>query len=303
MVGPRKVFPLLGVATVAVILLTSAATYRTYRYVQHDPSFCTNCHIMDQAYSRWLESAHSQVSCHACHRPDLADNLHQLWVYWTDPPDKPTHAPEIENSVCFQCHRTGEDARADAPAAPLDDVLTEAGHAEHVGRQKIQCIRCHSTSLHRFEPPSDICVSCHKHEALEGSGMRQHCTVCHVYTATGRDSLLPQREDCLGCHEAFGVGEEVFPGEAAPDRPAPVMRWACGECHKPHSQPRLTAADCRTCHQAALGAVPLHASPGHTDCLTCHRPHLWKPADTRACAACHGDRAEHSTGLACTTCH
>ena len=32
--------------------------------------------------------------------------------------------------------------------------------------ERIQCIRCHSTSLHKFVPPEEICKQCHKEKSL-----------------------------------------------------------------------------------------------------------------------------------------
>ena len=147
---------LLVVAGIGVLTVLSAS-YATYDYVQHDPDFCTSCHIMDDAYALWADSTHSEVTCHACHTPDLAANLRQLWVYLTDPPEKPTHRPEVENAVCYECHRTNGDNGHVHEG--WENVLEQTGHAEHVGVQKIQCVRCHSTSLHYFEAPADLCKS------------------------------------------------------------------------------------------------------------------------------------------------
>ena len=176
--------------------------------------------------------------------------------------------------------------------------------AWHVGKQRIQCVRCHATSLHKFVPPSDVCKECHKHETLEGTGMDQHCTSCHAFKAINRDTLRPAREDCLECHQEMQVGVEIFPeniegGEAAP------MAWKCGKCHKPHTKLKLDMADCKACHEEKIGDSELHAVEDHAECTNCHKPHLWRPDVPKTCTEdCHSDKDEsHTEGNDCTDCH
>ena len=278
-----------------------AVSYKAYDYVQHDPSFCTSCHTMDDAHELWATSEHSKVTCHACHTPDLASNLHQLWVYMTDPPDKPRHHAEVPNDVCYSCHRVEGDGRERQPSRA--NVLKQAGHIEHVVKQKIQCVRCHSTSLHSFNPPDDLCVSCHKHQSLLSSGMDQHCTFCHDYRATGRESLQPTRDDCLSCHDVMQVNGEIFPAYDAVDSEDLPMNWDCGDCHKPHSQPNSSTEDCADCHEVELDLFEIHANEFHEDCIDCHRPHLWGVDDAKVCLECHEDATEHAEGEFCVDCH
>jgi hypothetical protein len=290
---------LLITGAVVLVIAVGWTGFSTYHYVQHDPGFCTNCHIMTDAFDRWEESVHNQIECHACHAPDLGANLRQLWVYWTEPPEAPRHAPELENSVCYECHHTGDTEHPEA--TPKDqqwrEVLAEAGHAEHVGKQRIQCIRCHSTSLHAFVPPSEICASCHKHNTLANSGMAQHCTSCHPFKAID-DGLLPHRSECLNCHEHLDVGGVPFPdGEGVP------MHWDCAKCHKPHSKSFIDSEDCRSCHAAAIAESEIHKNPAHGECLNCHSPHIWRLESRSNCERCHADRDEHYPGVSCSNCH
>ncbi|MDF1562725.1 MAG: cytochrome c3 family protein [Deltaproteobacteria bacterium] len=304
--------PSLG-RTARIVVLVGAAVFaligwRTYSYVQHDPTFCTSCHIMDDAYDKWAGSVHQQVTCHECHANDIQANLRQLWVYWTEPPEKPQHRPEVENSTCYECHRVGG-AAGDHDAGKNEDpnwkhVLAESGHAWHVTKQRIQCIRCHSTSVHQFVPPSQVCVECHKHENLEKTSMDEHCTSCHAFKAINRESLKPARSDCLGCHEEMQVSAEVFPKHVEEAKDAP-MAWDCGKCHKPHTKPKLESADCKGCHQEKLKDSDLHAVADHDVCTNCHLPHSWYPDVPKTCQAeCHSDKTEeHTEGNVCTDCH
>ncbi len=292
----------LAITLIAVSAIVIALTgYKVYDYTQHDPAFCSNCHTMDEAYEKWAESVHVGITCHDCHRPNLKSNLHQLYVYMTDPPDKPRHKPELENSICTRCHNVeGEPAEGSvAGMGHWQAVLAEAGHQEHVGKQKIQCIRCHSPSLHHFEPEQELCTECHKHTTLEKTAMDQHCTLCHKFKATGREDLRPVREDCLECHQFMQIDAEIFPddGESSP------MHWDCKACHKPHSKPLLGEEDCRECHEPQLADSAIHSVASHSQCLTCHRPHSWKIDHTASCMSCHSDKEEHSVGMACNTCH
>ncbi len=296
-----RITPVLAIALMVVLAVVSLAGYKTYDYVQHDPAFCINCHIMDEAYDKWSDSVHSEITCHDCHIPKLSSNIKQLYVYLTDPPEKPRHRPELENSICVRCHNS-------EPGAVSDDekgnghwqaVMAEAGHREHVGKQKIQCIRCHSTSLHQFEPPEKICQECHKHTTLEESVMDQHCTSCHQFRAVEREHLRPQRQDCLECHRWLQVSAEIFPDDGEHGS----MHWECSECHKPHSKPLMGRADCLQCHESQLEESPLHGPEAHAECTSCHQPHGWQVNPETSCMMCHGNRAEHADGIACNVCH
>lgn len=290
---------IISVAAVAVVGFGWIG-FSTYQYIQHDPSFCTSCHIMDEAYGRWSESVHSVIDCHACHTPNLKANLRQLYMYWTNPPEKPRHAPELENSVCYKCHHTGDPEHPEATLAGEQwrEVLAEAGHQEHVKVQRIQCIRCHSTSLHKFVPPTEICKECHTRLNLGDSRMSDHhCLSCHSFKATGRESLRPIREDCLKCHKAMHVGTESFPESGAP------MHWDCRQCHKPHDKQFLDVEDCKGCHASQIENSPIHAVATHTTCTQCHKPHTWKIDPKTSCMECHAGREEHAFGNACNMCH
>ncbi len=289
-------------AVIVVLAIVFALTgYKVYDYTQHDPAFCTSCHIMDEAYEKWADSVHSDITCHDCHRPNLKSNLNQLYVYLTDPPEKPRHKPELENSICVRCHHTngGKTEGQVSGLGHWQAVLAEAGHQEHVGKQKIQCIRCHSPSLHDFEPQQQLCEECHKHTTLEKSAMDQHCTVCHKFKAVGREGLRPNRDDCLECHQFMQVGSEIFPdgGESA------MMHWDCKECHKPHTKPLMSDDDCRECHEIQLAESAIHTVASHSECLSCHRPHSWKVNHESTCMICHAGKEEHAIGNACNDCH
>lgn len=299
--SPKVRYTILGIGAFFVVG-GGVSAYATFDYTQNNPRFCTSCHIMDDAFQRWSKSEHSKESCHACHPADLGANLRQLYVYATNPPDKPRHGAEVENHVCFNCHRVDGDEEAKIPAEEKwKDVLAESGHTEHVKKQKIQCVRCHSTSLHSFSPPEDLCTSCHKHTKMVGNSMDAHCTSCHAFTATERKSLLPARSDCLTCHADMQVHAEVFPeAEKKTDSP---MQWECGRCHKPHTQMALAYRDCEGCHADAIAKSDIHKVKAHYQCMGCHKPHLWKVTTQEPCLVCHKGKEKHADGEVCASCH
>lgn len=290
------------------LLVFLVAGLKTFTYVQYDAGFCTSCHIMDDAYVKWSDSVHSKVTCHECHANDIAANLRQLWMYWTNPPDKPVHRPELENSICYECHRTeGQSDEYPDTDPQWEHVMAEAGHKQHVDIVKIQCVRCHATSLHSFAPPSEICVECHKDESLEKTGMDEHCTACHAFKAINRKSLLPTRAECLGCHEEMQIGEEIFPDANGTGDEKPLMHWDCGKCHKPHTKMIPDSKQCRTeCHAEKLTASDIHEVGEHGTCTACHKPHTWRITTAAPCLECHDEREndeEHTEGEVCVECH
>ncbi|MBI4403517.1 MAG: cytochrome c3 family protein [Deltaproteobacteria bacterium] len=239
--------------------------WRTHHYIQHDPRFCTSCHTMQSAYQRWAESGHKDIECHTCHESYIMSNLHQLWVYTTRRPDEVVKHAFVDHTVCEQCHASGGNQ------AKWNKVLQTPGHQIHVGKERVQCIQCHSLSVHRFKPGTDLCHDCHKQVTLKAAGSmaEMHCMECHPFLAKdAKRSLKPDRTACLECHATMHVAGEEFPEEAP-------MQWACGECHKPHEKLRITNAECSACHEDAVKNA-FHRQKAGTQCIECHKPHSWK---------------------------
>ncbi|TMA21732.1 MAG: hypothetical protein E6J88_15370 [Deltaproteobacteria bacterium] len=273
----------------------SVAGYRGYRYVEHDPKFCTSCHTMGSAFALWEQSGHKNVECHTCHKPDVASNLHQLWVYATRRPDEVVKHAEVDRTVCEQCHAGGGNA------SKWNRVVETPGHRVHAGKQRVECVQCHGMSVHRFVPPKETCATCHKNVTLSAAGSmaEMHCLQCHPFTAADTNRpLKPDRAACLECHEGRQVSDEVFPAAKAP------MKWECGKCHKPHERLSIGNGDCRSCHNTMTEGV--HRVKGHSECLDCHRPHAWTTMVAN-CTGCHAAivpaRHHPTPGKFCKDCH
>ena len=279
-----------GVLAVAAV----AGSYRAYHYIEHDPKFCLSCHTMNSAYALWEMSGHKKIDCHVCHLPDLASNLHQIWFYTTRRPDAVVKHAEVDRSVCERCHAGGGNS------SKWNHVVETPGHRVHVGRERIECIQCHSMSVHRFVPPKETCATCHKKATLVAAGTmaEMHCLQCHPFLADdAKRPLKPDRAACLDCHERRQVAGEIFPAKAP-------MRWDCGKCHKPHEKLYLGTADCFSCHNTMTEGV--HRMRGHGQCLDCHKPHGWSTA-AASCTGCHANivPAKHhlTPGKSCKDCH
>ena len=285
----------------AGLLITGAAVagvlmYRTYNYVQHDNNFCMSCHLMAEPFERFAKSAHRGLGCKACHRPTMqARSTMALTQILDQPEELKTHA-EVPNEVCAECHIDGnpEDWRI---------ISASAGHRVHFESadaklQGLQCVQCHSSSVHEFSTTDATCgqSGCHEQTKVTLGKMGQltiHCASCHEFnrpvarTATADTlalALRPRREQCLSCHAMRNLVSD-FPA----DDP---HGGACGACHDPHKQttPAQAVESCATagCHARMDTITPFHRGldPGQlATCTSCHDAHAFHA--TTECAQCH----------------
>lgn len=291
--GPRE-WKVIGISGGILAIAAGIVAWRGNQYIEHEPKFCLSCHNMASAYDLWDQSGHSKVECHACHVPNTWNNIKQLYIYTTERPEGVSSHAEVEREICNKCHN------AEKSPSRHNQITQTSGHVVHAGKQRIECIVCHSTSVHRFKPPKDLCAGCHKQITLEAAGTmaEMHCMQCHQFLSPdSKRPLKPDRAACLDCHEKRVVKDEVFPAAKAP------MKWDCGKCHKPHEKMIIGNADCAKCHDAITEG--LHKVKAHADsCQSCHKPHTWT-SGTESCTTCHKgiQPAKHHPGKACTECH
>jgi hypothetical protein len=292
--GPRE-WKVIGVAGGVLAIAGGVVAWRGQQYVEHDPKFCLSCHNMTSAYDLWGQSGHKNVECHACHVPNTVNNLRQLYIYTTERPEGVSSHAQVPREICNSCH----DTTGKSPSK-LTNVAETPGHRVHAGKQRIECIICHSMSVHRFKPPKEVCATCHKQITLAAAGTmaEMHCMQCHPFMAAdSKRPLRPDRTACLDCHEKRSVKGEVFPAAKAP------MKWDCGKCHKPHERINLANSDCQKCHDAITEG--LHSVKAHVDdCKACHKPHTWT-SGSEGCVSCHKriQPAKHHPGKGCVECH
>lgn len=305
---------------VTALLLASVGAaglymYRTYEFVQHDNQFCMSCHLMADPYERFARSAHRDLSCKACHRPTFAARTQMALEQVIEQPDTlATHA-EVPNERCAECHIEGSPERWRV-------IRNTAGHQVHLESgepelQGLQCVECHSTSLHEFAPTNRTCgqAGCHEGTSVRLGAMGDltiHCVACHQFTepveaeqvASGRGDqaagpLTPVREDCLSCHQMRRMLADLPADEPHDAR--------CGVCHDPHQQetPEEAATTCTNsgCHTRVDTVSNFHHQrPGIRldDCTECHRAHQFR-VDEENCLGCHEDIFERDRAPARAT--
>ncbi|HEX6133209.1 MAG TPA: cytochrome c3 family protein, partial [Longimicrobiales bacterium] len=300
----RRVPPLLLVvlgAVVAVLMVWGAVeAYRAYDYVQHDNDFCLSCHLMVEPYERFARSAHRELGCKACHRPTLVTRSTMALTQVLENPDTLEAHAEVPNDVCVECHVEGD-------PQSWRNVAATAGHRIHLesgdpALADLECVECHSTSVHEFAPSDRTCgqAGCHENQDIQLGGMGAltiHCATCHTFTEpvaevaedSVRLALQPQREECLSCH-AMRTRLGDFPLEV--DDPHGGM---CGACHNPHAQaePAEAFESCTTCHTQPDTITPYHrglAAGVLETCSRCHAAHTFH-TEGRDCRSCHTDPA------------
>lgn len=284
----------LGAFLLIIVVGGGWVSYRAYSYIQSDPEFCRQCHIMEEAWEKWSTSEHSKVNCHSCHQTSFVQGARFVIITALQDKESVTTHATIPNDICQKCHYSGNPQWL--------QVANTAGHKAHVEANSINCQTCHGITLHRFRPPSEICANCHadhvagQEKAIKVEQMREmHCTECHQYLREN-SPLRPTRETCLGCHQDIPSSKVTFP-DSAP------MKWDCRECHKPHVAEK-PVVDCTSCH-TDVKSKGAHAKQTHsvTSCQTCHKPHEWKLGTRDTCTACHTNKTDHNPGRLCSGCH
>lgn len=278
--------------------------YDTYYYVQHENDFCLSCHLMREPFERFARSAHQGLSCKACHRPTLVQRGRMGLAQILEQPEQIRAHAEVPNETCAECHIEGDPEK-------WRIIRNTAGHKVHLesddpALQGLQCVECHSTSLHQFAPTRQTCAQsgCHDDVEVRLAGMGEltiHCRACHAFVEptdtkemaraeadpAGRPAgvLTPEREECLSCHTMRTILTD-FPA----DDPHEAR---CGACHNPHEQetPRQAVSSCLKsgCHARLDTAENFHhqLEPQIVeDCASCHSAHDFR-VEAENCRSCH----------------
>lgn len=305
---PTGVKVVVGVSLLAVLGVASVLMYQVYDYVQHDNQFCLECHLMQDPFERFAESAHQGLGCKACHRPNIAQRSEMGLAQIVVNPDSIRVHAEVPNEICAECHIEGnpEEWRI---------VASTAGHRIHLESddptlQGLNCVECHSSGVHQFTATDQTCgqAGCHESTTIQLGEMADltiHCATCHDFArpvpqdasvAQVAASLRPIAAECLSCHEMRAM---------LPDFPADEPHGAeCGVCHNPHEQatPAEAVQTCATggCHAAPDTLTPFHQGLGPgvlENCTTCHEAHQFRLHDEGGdCLSCHSDIYQDAPG-------
>lgn len=292
-----------------------------YNYVQHDNEFCLTCHLMADPYDRFARSQHRDLGCKACHQPTPVTRAKMALTQIVENPDTLVTHAEVPNERCEECHVKGN---------PRDwQIISKtAGHRVHLESnsptlQGLQCVECHSTSLHEFSTTDKTCgqSGCHEGVTIQLGKMSKltlHCAACHDFSRPVRQAgdaqqvadgtlLQPQAQDCLACH---AMRQRVQMPANDPHN------GECGACHNPHEQktPSEAVKSCANagCHEKAETVTPMHRglSVGQfTNCTSCHKAHEFR-IGTSQCVNCHRAMPEtpafphaRHRAVACAECH
>lgn len=196
---PRYIITIgLGVLMLALFAITALGVTST-RW------FCANaCHkVQDDTIEAYNHSAHSQISCMACHGnvdgnpvkfvAHKAEALGELYLAVTNKYELPLNAnsevsAEMPSEQCTQCHTTQR------RITPSEGIIID--HAAHAKRG-INCTTCHNRVAHnedftlKLKDPKTgkrntkhvdnmtmtACFRCHGQE--EGSRAPGQCELCH----------------------------------------------------------------------------------------------------------------------------
>jgi len=281
------------IAVFFILALTAAvagASLRVYDYTENDPTFCINCHIMEQPFAKWQKSVHKDIGCHDCHYATIFEKNKMLLKSLVFHPTKVSRRPHgkilVPATMCIKCHWAGEKS--------IPKISQSTGHALHWFKASIECTACHAIKLHEFAPQQSLCVNCHESaKAMLAEMSTMVCTDCHAFK--GR-KLMPDATACQKCHA------EPFAPKAGEKLPAVHRQFDCMTCHDVHHPEQPASGSCQTCHTITQkrGKHPIHLQALGNECLTCHKPHNWrieKKDAEKLCSQCHEFRPLKSFGL------
>jgi hypothetical protein len=290
---PMAALLVVGLFVVAGSAAGGYYAYKTYDYVQHDNEFCFSCHLMADPYELFGQSAHRGLGCKACHQPNIIDrSMMGLTAVMQNPDSISVHAA-VPNDLCADCHIRGDPEKWTL-------IANSSGHRVHFESQDsilegLQCVECHSTSLHQFAAADETCAQsgCHTDNGIQLGAMSDltiHCAACHGFSSPAPDlegaaaAIAPNRSTCLTCH-AMRVLVDM-----PEDEP---HEGVCASCHNPHQQatPAEAASSCATaeCHTDPASLTPFHEgleSEVLATCLYCHQAHDFR-LEGDDCTACH----------------
>jgi hypothetical protein len=261
--------------------------------------FCAEgCHkVQDDTIIAFDASAHSEISCMACHMPvdagpvtfllHKAEALGEAYLTVTNtfelPLNEGSHlalSEHMPSEQCTQCHNL--ENRAVTPSEGI--IIDHAAHEEH----DVACTWCHNRVAHPedFEltlPGNEkhpvfmemtACFRCHGLEAqAEAPG---ECAACHP----AGFELKPESHILAGFYQEFGdSGGHARLGKEEASR---VAHYTGGE-HDEAEMPEGAEGE-----DAEHGALPKVESINY--CSTCHLLEEF-------CVGCHGLEMPHPAGF------
>ena len=252
---------------------------------------CVLCHEIRPARDGWMQGAHTNVSCKACHGRScespvaLTENLLRVWKHLakkshaefgvTHPLDEAQVARMSEK--CADCHQAeAAHWRRSGHAKPVATFLTNTLHNAS-WKPSDNCFRCHgmflagdaSTILAR----TGLSTTWRMVDPEQGRRPAVPCLACHTMHGSHTNALAfysrPEKRSypLSVLHRAAIVDEQGNPVKVSDD----PRQKLCMQCHAANAEGHAGSCDDRT---------PRGDQEGMS-CLDCHSPHGGKPRSER----------------------
>ncbi len=330
----------LKIVTQVGILMVILMAIGTVGFIEYSgqPSFCTNCHIMQPYYDSWATSSHNTVKCIECHyapgiKAEAMGKLqaaNQVVKYVTGAYGMKPWA-EVEDAACLRsgCHTERE------LEGELDFEGVRFDHSHHLGElrrgKRLRCTSCHSQIVQgsplnvegieigaaHLRVTSVTCYLCHFKDRPAGQPLAG-CLGCHEDPPRVRSDAgfvvnhaeyVENLVSCVGCHETVtsGTGEagqrRCFNCHNEPERIQEVENTTL--VHQVHIA--MHNVECTQCHVPILHRVVSLSETFELDCDACHQRVHQEQREMYAGLGGHGtDNMPSSMFLArvsCQSCH
>ena len=193
---------------------------------------------------------------------------------------------------CVECHEETHQAMSSTRHGRITDENAKGPDAtcirchgpdiEHAVSKQSEVIAFSQTSAPTSQEGNDICLDCHKEQALfhwYGSVHESEdnsCAGCHV--VHGKDRVLEKREQavvCYRCHQEVR-GQFLKPY----NHPVREEKLTCSDCHQPHGgrgpsdlSGFSVTESCTGCHPEQRGPFLWEHQPVSESCTLCHNAH------------------------------
>jgi cytochrome c nitrite reductase small subunit len=140
-----------GIAALLLALGVFGWVTNAPSYLQHKPSTCNNCHVMDAQYEGWFHAAHTNyTACTDCHLPHQNIASYYLYKGYSGMRDVVSFTLKIYPVAIRATQQTAEIIQAN-------------------------CIRCHNDTVENI--------------LADPQPLDRHCWDCHRATAHGERGL------------------------------------------------------------------------------------------------------------------
>ncbi len=249
---------------------------------------CVTCHEIRGAKEAWSHSAHTNVSCKACHGGTvesiaaMCDNANRAFKHIIGKGNgkKRLTSDQIErlNVACGECHKEEYAGWKRTHGSPVSKFLTDEKH-NMAWKPADNCLKCHGMYLEG-----------NLNDIISREGLSKTWTFRKE--SVGKKSAVP----CIACHQMHSPDSLAFYSRADEMRFLPnelfsqkivtkagkkvwlssdVKQNLCRQCHAANAEGVVRSGDDRT---------PMGKHEG-ISCLACHKGHSMDAK--KSCGSCH----------------